>query len=191
MDVTVTVPGEGERTVTIEEGTYADLLQQVGFSPQEASVLVDGRPVPTDRPIEATEVTVLRLVAGGCAMAGYTIRRATISDAIQISDLFDRTLVSHDRDAIRRQIRAGAVFTAVSDDRLLGAVIISRNHLSAIAVIPSHRNGGIGRALVRRVQDQFPRVTAACHPQVAGFYEALGFSLYTLPNGRIFAVLSP
>lgn len=65
MDVTVRVPGDGTQTVTVEDGTYGDLLQAVGMSPQEASVLVDGSPVPADQPIAVDHVTVLRLVAGG------------------------------------------------------------------------------------------------------------------------------
>lgn len=65
MDVTVEVLGEGTQELSIAEGTYGDILDAVGLSPQEATVLVDGRPVPEDQPIDATTVTVLRLVQGG------------------------------------------------------------------------------------------------------------------------------
>lgn len=65
MRVTVEVVGEATREVDVEEGTYADVLDAVGLSPHEASVLVDGRPVPEDQPVEAPAVTVLRLVKGG------------------------------------------------------------------------------------------------------------------------------
>lgn len=65
MRVTVEVVGETTREVDVEEGTYADVLDAVGLSPHEASVLVDGRPVPEDQPVEAPAVTVLRLVKGG------------------------------------------------------------------------------------------------------------------------------
>lgn len=74
--VTVEVAGEGDREVDLdavgsdtvsdaETPTYADLLSAVDLSPHEASVLVEGRPVPEDRPIEAERVTVLRLIKGG------------------------------------------------------------------------------------------------------------------------------
>lgn len=46
--------------------TYADLLHKVDLSPHEVSVLVDGRPVPEDQPVEHDHVTVLRLIKGGC-----------------------------------------------------------------------------------------------------------------------------
>ncbi|MFC6765249.1 ubiquitin-like small modifier protein SAMP2 [Natrinema soli] len=45
--------------------TYADLLRTVDLSPHEVSVLVDGRPVPEDQPVESDHVTVLRLIKGG------------------------------------------------------------------------------------------------------------------------------
>lgn len=65
MRVTVDVKGEGSRDVEIAGGTYADLLDAVDLGPQEAAVLVDGRPVPEDQPVESSEATVLRLVEGG------------------------------------------------------------------------------------------------------------------------------
>jgi sulfur carrier protein len=65
MRVTVDVLGEGVEEVDIDGGTYADLLAAVDLSPNEASVLVDGRPVPEDEPIDEPAVTVLRLVKGG------------------------------------------------------------------------------------------------------------------------------
>ena len=45
--------------------TYADLLRAVELSPHEVSVLVDGRPVPEDQPVDSDHVTVLRLIKGG------------------------------------------------------------------------------------------------------------------------------
>lgn len=65
MRITVDVAGESSREVDVDGGTYADVLEAVGLSSQEASVLVDGRPVPEDQPIESSAVTVLRLVKGG------------------------------------------------------------------------------------------------------------------------------
>lgn len=66
MEVTVDVKGgQTEVIKTDKTTTYADLLAAVDLSPQEAAVLVDGRPVPEDNPVSAEKVTVLRLVAGG------------------------------------------------------------------------------------------------------------------------------
>ena len=66
MQVTVDVVGEDTREVAVDgSATYADLVDAVGYSPHEVSVLVDGRPVPEDGTVEADRVRVLRLVKGG------------------------------------------------------------------------------------------------------------------------------
>lgn len=66
MRITVEVVGEDEVDVAVDPGaTYAELLAGVGVSPHEATVLVDGRPVPEDGEVDAERVQVLRLVTGG------------------------------------------------------------------------------------------------------------------------------
>ena len=65
MRVTLEVLGDAEHVFDVEEATYADLLAEVGLSPNEVAVLVDGRPVPEDRQVEPGRARVLRLVSGG------------------------------------------------------------------------------------------------------------------------------
>ncbi|OYR38608.1 thiamine biosynthesis protein ThiS [Halorubrum sp. Ib24] len=66
MNVAVDVVGEGTREVDLDaDATYADLIREAGYHPQEASALVDGSPVPGDRVVDAEEVRLLRLVKGG------------------------------------------------------------------------------------------------------------------------------
>ena len=81
MRVTVDVKGEATHEIDLESvsatasasgpddatstPTYRDLLREVDLSPHEVSVLVDGRPVPEDQPVESDHVTVLRLIKGG------------------------------------------------------------------------------------------------------------------------------
>ncbi|MFB6155930.1 MAG: ubiquitin-like small modifier protein 2 [Haloferacaceae archaeon] len=66
MDVTVEVVGEETREVTVGgESTYADLVDAVDLRVDEVSVLVDGRPVPEDQPVDADRVRILRLIRGG------------------------------------------------------------------------------------------------------------------------------
>lgn len=66
MDVVVAVAGEEPREVRLDaDATYADLLAAVDRTPHEAAVVVDGRPVPADAPVDAGRVTVLQLVKGG------------------------------------------------------------------------------------------------------------------------------
>ena len=62
------VVGEGTHDLELpSDATYGDVLGEVGLSPHEASVLVDGTPVPEDRSVDADadEVQVLRLIKGG------------------------------------------------------------------------------------------------------------------------------
>ena len=65
MNVTVEVVGEASHDFEVEDATYADLLAEVDLSPHEVSVMVDGRPVPEDQPVETDHVKVLRLIKGG------------------------------------------------------------------------------------------------------------------------------
>ncbi len=63
--VTLEVVGGSEHEFEVEDATYSDLLEEIGLSPNEVAVLVDGRPVPEDQPVDADRARVLRLVAGG------------------------------------------------------------------------------------------------------------------------------
>jgi sulfur carrier protein len=65
MRVTLEVVGGDTHEFEVGEETYADLLSEVGLSPHEVSVMVDGRPVPEDQPVAAEHVRVLRIVQGG------------------------------------------------------------------------------------------------------------------------------
>ncbi|WP_418280969.1 ubiquitin-like small modifier protein SAMP2 [Halorubrum sp. DTA98] len=66
MHVTVAVVGGDEHGCALDDdATYADLIRAVGYHPQEASILVDGSPVPGDRVVDADRVTLLRLIKGG------------------------------------------------------------------------------------------------------------------------------
>lgn len=68
MDVIVDVVGEDTETLSVDEGsTYADLVRAVDLSVNEVTVLVDGSPVPEDRPVTTDRVRVLRLIKGGAA----------------------------------------------------------------------------------------------------------------------------
>ncbi|MEE6210749.1 ubiquitin-like small modifier protein 2 [Salarchaeum sp. III] len=65
MHVTVEVVGDATHEFDVSDATYADLLERVNLSPHEVSVMVDGRPVPEDQPVDTEHVKVLRLIRGG------------------------------------------------------------------------------------------------------------------------------
>ena len=73
MNVTVEVVGEGTDEYDLpDDATYADLIREAGYHPQEASALVDDSPVPGDRVVDAESVKLLRLIKGGSADFGPT-----------------------------------------------------------------------------------------------------------------------
>lgn len=59
------VGGESHDLDLPTDATYGDVLESVGLSTHEASVLVDGNPVPEDRAVDSEHVRVLRLIKGG------------------------------------------------------------------------------------------------------------------------------
>ncbi|MFC6989989.1 ubiquitin-like small modifier protein 2 [Haloplanus sp. GCM10025708] len=68
MQVTTEVVGDAVHEVSLrDDATYADLLAELGYSPHEVAVLVDGSPVPEDGTVTGDRVRVLRLIKGGGA----------------------------------------------------------------------------------------------------------------------------
>ncbi|EMA03831.1 sulfur carrier protein [Haloarcula vallismortis] len=66
MHITVEIAGEDTHELEVDaDATYGDLLAPVDLSPHEVSVLVDGEHVPTDQPVTANRVQVVRLIKGG------------------------------------------------------------------------------------------------------------------------------
>ncbi|MFO7925114.1 MAG: ubiquitin-like small modifier protein SAMP2 [Halobacteriota archaeon] len=66
MDVTCEILGEGTHEIDLPaDATYGDVLDAVGLSTHEASVIVDDSPVPEDRPVDSASVRVIRLIKGG------------------------------------------------------------------------------------------------------------------------------
>jgi len=62
----VDVAGGETHNLSLDPGaTYDDVLERVDLHREEAAVLVEGRPVPTDAPVATGSVRVLRLVKGG------------------------------------------------------------------------------------------------------------------------------
>ncbi len=65
-NVTCEIIGEGTHELELgPEATYGDVLEAVGLSTHEASVLVEDSPVPEDRPVDTDSVRVIRLIKGG------------------------------------------------------------------------------------------------------------------------------
>lgn len=65
MDVTLEIVGEDEHTFEVTDETYGDLLAALDINRHLVTVMVDGRPVPEDQPVDTDHVRVVRLIKGG------------------------------------------------------------------------------------------------------------------------------
>lgn len=177
MEVTVDVVGEGvERHEVGPDASYADVVRAVGYSVHEVSVLVDGRHVPVDAPVESDEVTVLRLVKGGTNGPGDgSVRVAREADALDVVRLLDAALL--DVEAVGERVAAGDVLVRTVDGTVVGALVLDGAHVEAVAVRRERRDRGHGRALVRAARARRGPLTATFRPGVRAFYESLGFDI--------------
>jgi sulfur carrier protein ThiS len=172
------VVGEGTRDLRLDaDATYGDLLAALGFSPHEATVLVDDAPVPEDRPVDADRVRVLRLVKGGAGGTAVAVRRARPDDHLDVMRIVDGAMLSADAERIRDRIDAGAVLVATVADRVVGALVRDGDRVTAVATRRRYRDRGVGTALVSAALDDRDRLVAEFDPDVRPFYESLGFDI--------------
>lgn len=119
-------------------------------------------------------------------MNSISIEGATAADATAVVTLFDRALLSFDRETITQRIDRGTVIVARQPNGLCGALLFAGNYVEAIAVKPGWRNRGIGRAMIERLAEERAPLTAGCREQVCPFFRSLGWTIYRLPGGRYF-----
>ena len=177
MQVTVEVVGGETQTCAVDDdATYADLIRTAGYHPQEATILVDGTPVPGDAAVDTDCVRLLRLIQGGSDTevreqistnartdtteslpAGVSIEPATPADRLDIVRVLDAAMLQTDVSALAERIAADAVICARFErtGAVVGAVIVTRPatdtaHIDALAVRRARRGNGIGSALVAR-----------------------------------------
>lgn len=143
MNVIVEVVGEGEQELAVgAEATYADLIREAGYHPQEASVLVGGSPVPEDGVVDTDRVKLLRLIKGGdgsAASDGPTTGDTADDESTTGESTADEsTLGESDSDAWEGldldftlpNVGAGAdPFTLSDCDADLALVLIHRHYL--------------------------------------------------------------
>jgi predicted N-acetyltransferase YhbS len=130
-----------------------------------------------------------------------TLREARLSDAAAVRrltraayeehrELLDPPSGVHSETAraVERFLRLGGAMLALTDGETVGAVRYSRSDddaiwLGRLAVLPSHRRRGIGRALVAAVEEKARRmgarrVTLGVRVQLPGnraLFESLGY----------------
>lgn len=108
---------------------------------------------------------------------GGTIREAESGEFLAVVRLLEGALLEIDPETVRGAIEAGDALVCVADGAVRGALVLDDSHVEAIAVRRTHREGGIGSALVEAAADREGELTAEFDPRVREFYEALGFDV--------------
>lgn len=91
-------------------------------------------------------------------------------------NVLDGASLSVDAENVRERITAGTVSVAVADGRILGACVLDRQEIDAIAVRRRRRGQDIGTRLVEHAADAVDgELWADFHRRVRPFYDALGF----------------
>ena len=118
------------------------------------------------------------------------VRLARPGEVGAVIDLLDRAMLQFDRSELPERIRHGSVVVITDGEKIHGTAVLGGHHIEAIAIAKAWRGKGLGRAIIEAIQRRTEVITASCHPQALGFYRALGFTCYSLPDGQCFAYRS-
>lgn len=118
------------------------------------------------------------------------IREATATDRVDVLNVLDGSALATDIEGITAAIARGDVLVAIAADggqgssrpsdsfeegRVLGALILEGEEITAVAVRRRRRDQGIGTALVEAASRRRDRLVATFDPGVCPFWESLGF----------------
>ena len=139
------------------------------------------------------------------------VRLARPDDHVAAMRVLDGSLLDVDAATVRERIGRDAVLVAIAEtngvddaaERVVGVLVLDAperegvaprpeevrpdsRHVDAIAVTRRRREQGVGRALVETAVERVDcdRLTAEFRTEVAPFYEALGFRVDPLTDGR-------
>jgi GNAT superfamily N-acetyltransferase len=113
------------------------------------------------------------------------VRTAKAGEVPAVMNVLDGAVLSIAVETVRAGAEDGGTLVAVSDgdpaaERVLGALVLDRTHIEAVAVRRRRRGQGIGTALVGAALDRRERVTAEFDADVRPFYDAIGFDIEPL-----------
>ncbi|MFU8867077.1 GNAT family N-acetyltransferase [Natronococcus sp.] len=119
------------------------------------------------------------------------VRIAGPDDALEVRRILDAAMLEPgdvearlDGDVLIAGDRRGADST----ERILGALVCEPRergaHVASVGVRRRHRGQGIGRRLIERALERERRLTARFDDGVRPFYEALGFTIEPIDEGR-------
>ena len=106
-----------------------------------------------------------------------SVREATVEDLPDALNVIDGAALQVDVDRLREAIAADDALVAVEEGRVLGALVLDGDRVTAVAVRRARRDQGIGTALVEAAADRRERLVAAFDADVRPFWESLGFAV--------------
>lgn len=113
------------------------------------------------------------------------VREASVPELPDVLNIVDGAVLAVDTGRLRSAIDRGDVLVAVAgaagDDpeteRVLGALVLDGEEITAVAVRQRRRNQGIGTILVEAAADRRARLVATFDPRVRAFWESLDFAI--------------
>lgn len=115
-------------------------------------------------------------------MSDVRVREATVPELPDVLNVLDGAMLDVDSGRLRSAIDRGDVLVAVAgddsdDERVLGALVLAGEEITAVAVRQRRRNQGIGTMLVEAATDRCERLVATFDPRVRSFWESLDFGI--------------
>jgi GNAT superfamily N-acetyltransferase len=115
------------------------------------------------------------------------VREATVPELPAVLNVLDGAALAVNTGRLRSAVDRGDVLVAVvggaasgtepDDERVLGALVLDGQEITAVAVRRRRRDQGIGTVLVEAAAERRERLVAVCDPEVRPFWNALGFEI--------------
>lgn len=121
------------------------------------------------------------------APADVTVGPAREGERATALSIVDMAALEVDREAVMAGERD--VLVAVTDGRVLGALVLDGDHITAVAVRPGRQGQGLGGALVAAAVTRRERLVAEFDANLVDFYEELEFEVEPVAESRYRGVL--
>lgn len=110
--------------------------------------------------------------------ADVTVREATVDELPDVLNVVDGAVLATDSGRLRSALDRGDVLVAVAGgERVLGALVLDGEEITAIAVRQRRRGQGIGTALVDAATARRDCLVAEFDPRVRPFWTAVDFDI--------------